>query len=147
MKKIIRFELKKSIYNTYSEKETFELGRSLGEYLKGDEVLLLIGELGAGKTVFTKGLAAGLGIEDVNLVCSPSFTLINIYKALVPIIHIDLYRLNSEDEIADLGWEDYLGEAVIVVEWGEKIHYEASAIQVYLEVQDDFSRKISIEKK
>lgn len=147
MKKNFRFEFKKKTYKTYSEKETFELGQSLGEYLKGDEVVLLTGELGAGKTVFTKGLAAGLGIEDVNLVCSPSFTLINIYKARVPIIHIDLYRLNSEDEIADLGWEDYLGEAVIVVEWGEKMHFESNVIQVDLEVEKNLSRKITIEKK
>ncbi|MBN2245513.1 MAG: tRNA (adenosine(37)-N6)-threonylcarbamoyltransferase complex ATPase subunit type 1 TsaE [Candidatus Aminicenantes bacterium] len=146
MKNKFRFELKKNIYFTCSEKETFELGQSLGEYLKGDEVILLVGELGAGKTVFTKGIAAGLQVEDVNQVCSPSFTLMNIYKARVPMIHLDLYRLNNGDEIADLGWEDYIGEAVIVVEWGEKIHYEASAIQVYLEVQDDFSRKISIER-
>lgn len=146
MKNKYRFELKKKTYKTYSEKETFELGRSLGEYLKGDEVVLLIGELGAGKTVFTKGITAGLGIEDVNQVCSPSFTLINIYRTRVPIIHIDLYRLNSGDEIADLGWEDYLGQAVIVVEWGEKMHFESSAIHVNLEVEDDFSRKITIEK-
>lgn len=131
---------------TYSEKETFELGLSLGEFLKGDEVLLLTGELGAGKTVLTKGIAEGLGIEDVNQVCSPSFTLINIYRARVPIIHIDLYRLNSEDEITDLGWEDYLGQAVIVVEWGEKMHFESSAIHVNIEVEENFSRKIIIEK-
>jgi tRNA threonylcarbamoyladenosine biosynthesis protein TsaE len=147
VKKHFHFESKKKTYATYSEQETFELGQSLGEYLKGDEVILLIGELGAGKTVFTKGIAAGLQVEDVNQVCSPSFTLINIYKARVPLIHLDLYRLNSEDEIVDLGWEDYLGQAVIVVEWGEKLHYEASSIQVNFDVQDDFSRKITIEKK
>ena len=146
MKKNFRFELKKKTYKTHSEKETFELGQSLGEYLKGDEVILLIGELGAGKTVFTKGIAAGLRVEDVNQVCSPSFTLMNIYKARVPIIHIDLYRLNNEDEIADLGWEDYLDQAVIVVEWGEKMHYETSAIHVKIEVEENFSRKITIEK-
>lgn len=146
MKKNFRFDLKKSTYTTYSEKETFELGRSLGEYLKGDEVLLLIGELGAGKTVFTKGIAAGLGIDDVNQVCSPSFTLINIYKARIPIIHIDLFRLNSEDEIADLGWEDYLGKAVIVVEWGEKMNYETYAIKVNIEVKENSCRTITIEK-
>ena len=147
MKKNFQFESKKKTYETYSEQETFELSRTLGEYLKGDEVVLLTGELGAGKTVFTKGIAAGLGIEDVNQVCSPSFTLINIYRARVPIIHIDLYRLNSEDEIADLGWEDYLGQAVIVVEWGEKMNYESSSIHVNLEVEHNLSRKITIEKK
>jgi len=146
LKKNFRFDSKKSTYNTCSEKETFELGRSLGEYLKGDEVLLLIGELGAGKTVFTKGIAAGLGIEDVNQVCSPSFTLINIYKTRIPIIHIDLYRLNSEDEIADIGWEDYLGQAVIVVEWGEKMHYETYAIKVNIEVKENSCRTVTIEK-
>lgn len=146
MKKKFRFELKRNTYITNSEKETFELGRSLGEYLKGDEVILLIGELGAGKTVFAKGIAAGLEVEDVNQVCSPSFTLMNIYEARTPIIHIDLYRLNNEDEITDLGWQDYLGQAVIVVEWGEKMNYDYNAIQVNLEIEDNFSRKITIER-
>lgn len=146
MKRKFHFELKKNTYETNSEKETFELGQSLGEYLKGDEVILLIGELGAGKTVFTKGIAAGLYVEDVNQVCSPSFTIMNFYRARVPIIHLDLYRLNNEDEITDLGWEDYLGQAVIVVEWGEKMNYDSSAIYVNFEIQDDFSRKITIVK-
>ena len=95
-------------YVSAAEDETFLIAKTLGEKLKGDEIILLSGELGAGKTVFAKGIAAGLGIDDSGQVCSPSFTLINIYQARVLIIHMDLYRLESESEISDLGWEDWI---------------------------------------
>jgi tRNA threonylcarbamoyladenosine biosynthesis protein TsaE len=128
-----------------SETETFLLAKKLGESFKGKEVVLLIGELGAGKTVFAKGIAAGLGLEDVHQVCSPSFTLVNIYQAKVPVFHIDLYRLGKDSEIDDIGWEDYLERGVVIVEWGEKLHADIEAIKVTLEVQEDDTRKIKIE--
>lgn len=127
---------------TRSESETFELARALGAEFRGDEVVLLTGELGAGKTVFAKGLAAGLGLADTHQVCSPSFTLINIYQARVPIIHMDLYRLGDRSDILDLGWEDYLGQGVIVVEWAEKMEFDAPAWRVDFLVDPDESRRI-----
>jgi len=130
-----------------SERETFLLAKRLAESFEGEEVVFLIGELGAGKTIFAKGIAAGLGLEDVHQVCSPSFTLVNIYQSKFPIFHIDLYRLAKESEIEDLGLEDYLGRGVIIIEWGEKLHADIAAIKVTIEVEDDDSRKIKIERK
>lgn len=131
-------------YLTNSERETFLLAKKLAKDFKGQEVVLLIGELGAGKTVFAKGIAAGLGMKDVHQVCSPSYTLINIYKAKYPIFHIDLYRLEKNAEILDLGWEDYLGQGIIVVEWAEKLKFNLDAIRVILHIGKKDQRKIIV---
>lgn len=129
---------------TQSEKETFQLAQDLGKGFKGDEVVLLFGELGAGKTVFAKGIAAGLGLEEHLHVCSPSFTLVNIYQAKFPIFHVDLYRLEKGAEIQDLGWEDYLGQGVVIVEWAEKLSFPIDAIHVHLAVLGENQRKIKV---
>lgn len=129
---------------TQSEKETFQLAQDLGKGFKGDEVVLLFGELGAGKTVFAKGIAAGLGLEEHQHVCSPSFTLVNIYQAKFPIFHVDLYRLEKGAEIQDLGWEDYLGQGVVIVEWAEKLSFPIDAIHVHLTVLGENQRKIKV---
>ncbi|MFP4082525.1 MAG: tRNA (adenosine(37)-N6)-threonylcarbamoyltransferase complex ATPase subunit type 1 TsaE [Candidatus Aminicenantes bacterium] len=131
-------------YTSHSEEETFLLARNLAENFKGQEVVFLEGELGTGKTIFAKGLAAGLGMKDVHQVCSPSYTLINIYQAKYPIFHVDLYRLNKNSEILDLGWEDYLGEGVVIVEWAEKISFSLPAIRVILQFKNHNTRKIKI---
>ena len=135
---------KDKIYTTHSEQETFALARKLAKNFKGDEVVFLIGELGAGKTVFAKGIAAGLGLKDIHQVCSPSFTLLNVYSAKVPIYHLDLYRLGGEAEIRDLGFEDYIGEGVVLIEWAEKIIFPLAAIRVHIEVGDGCERRIKI---
>ena len=130
---------------THSEEETRAVAESMARGFKGDEVVFLIGDLGAGKTVFAKGLAAGLGLSDVNQVCSPTFTLMNVYQARVPIYHLDLYRLANTPEIRDLGFEDYIGDGIIVVEWAEKIDFPMPAIKVRIEVASDDTRTITIE--
>jgi tRNA threonylcarbamoyladenosine biosynthesis protein TsaE len=127
-----------------SPEETQAIARELAGHLRGDETVFLIGELGAGKTVFTKGLAAGLGFEDVHQVCSPTFTLMNVYPARVPIYHFDLYRLSGWDDVIDLGFEDYLGEGVVVVEWAEKIAFPIEAIVVVITVEADDRRRIEM---
>ncbi len=134
----------KEEYITRSERETFLLAQKLAQGFKGKEVVLLKGELGTGKTVFAKGLAAGLGLEDFHQVCSPSYTLINIYQAKYPIFHIDLYRLEKETEIMDLGWEEYLGQGVIIVEWAEKLRFGQEAIRVTIRTGKKDQRRISI---
>ncbi len=133
-------------YKSASENETFKLAKRLAESFQGQEVVFLTGELGAGKTVFAKGIASGLGLEDVDQVCSPSFTLVNIYQAKCPIYHIDLYRLGKNSEIEDLGWEDYLDRGVIIVEWAEKLKMELEAIRISIEVLNDETRKITIKQ-
>lgn len=135
---------KDELVTTYSEKETFLLAKELAQGFKGNEVVLLEGELGSGKTVFAKGIASGLGLRDIHQVCSPSFTLINIYQAKFPIYHIDLYRLEKSAEILDLGWEDYLGQGVVVVEWAEKIKFKMDGIQVTLKIGEKDKREIRI---
>jgi tRNA threonylcarbamoyladenosine biosynthesis protein TsaE len=134
----------KNVHTSFSEKETFALAEQLARSFQGKEVVLLTGELGAGKTVFAKGIAAGLGLEDVNQVCSPSFTLVNIYQGRCPIFHIDLYRLEKDTEIEDLGWEDFLDQGVIVVEWAEKLSWDMEAIKISIEVLRDETRRITI---
>jgi tRNA threonylcarbamoyladenosine biosynthesis protein TsaE len=131
-------------YLTRSEEETLELAQKMAEEFKGDEVVLLYGELGAGKTIFAKGIASGLGLEDSHHVCSPSFILVNIYHAKYPIYHVDLYRLGTGPEIQDLGWEDYLGQGVVLVEWAEKLTFPLDAIRVRIEVVDENQRRILV---
>ncbi|MDP2992349.1 MAG: tRNA (adenosine(37)-N6)-threonylcarbamoyltransferase complex ATPase subunit type 1 TsaE, partial [Deltaproteobacteria bacterium] len=102
--------------------ETFNLGVSLGEILVGGDVVILQGELGAGKTWFTKGIAHGLGITNTNTVTSPSFTIINEYQGRLPLFHMDFYRLENEEASSDLGLEEYLyGQGVTVIEWPERL--------------------------
>lgn len=140
--KSTEFELR-----TCSEEETFTLATQLARQLAGDELILIRGELGAGKTVLVKGLARGLGVEDPEAVCSPSFTLINIYRGRVELIHVDLYRLENPDEITDLGLEDYLGTGVVAVEWAERLPADfrtGRMIDIIIMVEADDTRLIKI---
>jgi tRNA threonylcarbamoyladenosine biosynthesis protein TsaE len=139
------FPIKRQFVKDYfsrTEEETILLGTELSKNFMGDEVVLLSGGLGAGKTVFSKGIAAGLEVTDVHQVRSPSFNLINIYQAKYPLYHIDLYRLENKTEIEDLGWEEFLGEGVIIVEWAEKMDFRGEAILVALEKTGSSERKI-----
>jgi tRNA threonylcarbamoyladenosine biosynthesis protein TsaE len=129
---------------TNSEEETFRLARAMARRFKGREIVLLSGELGAGKTIFAKGIAAGLGMIKHHLVCSPSFTIMNIYEARFPIYHFDLYRLEKSADILDLGWEDYLDRGVVIVEWGERIPFALDAIWVEIKTGKGDERTIEI---
>jgi tRNA threonylcarbamoyladenosine biosynthesis protein TsaE len=110
-------------WSTHSPDETFDLGQRVGAQLHGGEIILLDGPLGAGKTVFVKGLAAALDV-DPEEVTSPSFTLVNIYPARYPLFHIDLYRLDEGVSAANaVDLEELLSDAraVVVIEWGERL--------------------------
>ena len=94
-------------------------GELLGATLKGGEIIVLTGELGAGKTTFTQGIAMGLGVKE--RVTSPSFALIHVHEGRLKLVHCDFYRLNSSEEIESLGFYDYIDpQNVIVIEWGER---------------------------
>lgn len=134
------------VLTTRSERGTYLAARRLAAAFRGDEVVFLTGELGAGKTVFARGIAAGLGMKNPRLVCSPSYTLINVYQGRVPILHLDLYRLGGQAEIRDLGFEDHLGEAVILIEWGERIAFPLDGIRVHIGVEPDGTRMIRIKR-
>jgi tRNA threonylcarbamoyladenosine biosynthesis protein TsaE len=110
------------VFQTKSTLETVRIGKSIGSLLQPRDVVALVGELGAGKTQFIKGLAAGVGVGKPTYVSSPSFTLINEYPGRVPFYHIDLFRLRSEKEAEELGLDEYFqGEGVTAVEWADKI--------------------------
>ncbi len=102
-----------------SPEDTQGLGRRLGELARAGDVVLLVGELGVGKTCLTQGIAWGLGIEDYTL--SPSFVLLREYQGRLPLYHMDLYRLETVEEILDLGLDDYFyGQGISVVEWADR---------------------------
>ncbi len=129
--------------------ETFQYGQLLGESLKGGEILVLSGDLGAGKTHLIKGIAAGLGhLEDVT---SPTFTLIHEYLGgRLPLYHFDFYRLESADDALGIGLDDYLSSsAVVAIEWGEKFWelLPADARWITLRALDGDRREIVTRKR
>jgi tRNA threonylcarbamoyladenosine biosynthesis protein TsaE len=137
---------RREVVTTRSEEETFELARKMAAGFEGTEVVLLVGELGAGKTVFAKGVASGAGVADAGRVSSPSFTLVNVYEGRHRVFHIDLYRLEREAEIADLGWEDMLGQGIVLVEWAEKLTFPVKGIRVRIDAAgEDDARRITID--
>lgn len=109
------------LYETYSEKETFELGKEFGSRAVPGSIYLLIGDLGVGKTVFTKGFAEGLGVEDE--VTSPTFTIVQVYEeGRIPFYHFDVYRIGDVSEMDEIGYEDYFyGDGVTFIEWADLI--------------------------
>jgi tRNA threonylcarbamoyladenosine biosynthesis protein TsaE len=131
---------------TRSEGETFRLAEELARGFSGTEVVLLEGELGAGKTVFAKGLASGAGVASVDDVRSPSFTLVNIHQGRHAVFHIDLYRLERPEDILDLGWEDYLGAGVVIVEWADRLVFPLEGIRVRIETGRGDERRITIRR-
>ncbi len=112
---------KQITYVTTSDEETIRLGQSLGDLLSEGDVVALVGELGSGKTWFTKGLALGLGVSPDTIVTSPSFTLVNEYKGRYTFYHMDFYRLENLPEVLSAGLEEYLhNSGVVVLEWADR---------------------------
>ena len=132
------------------EDETFALGRRTGRALRPGSLVVLQGELGAGKTVFARGVAVGLGIPESD-VSSPTFTLVQEYRGgRLPLFHADLYRLEAEAEIGALGIEDMLqGGGVVLVEWGERLpaHLRRGATTVRFEDLGEDARRIHVDSE
>ncbi|GFR36199.1 tRNA (adenosine(37)-N6)-threonylcarbamoyltransferase complex ATPase subunit type 1 TsaE [Thermobrachium celere] len=131
---------------TNSERETFELGYKIGNILKKGDVISLNGDLGAGKTHLTKGIAAGLGVEDY--ITSPTFTIVNEYMGRLPLYHFDVYRIDDIYEMYEIGFEEYLyGDGVCVVEWGDMVEelLPKNKIYIYIKKLDDNVREVQIE--
>jgi tRNA threonylcarbamoyladenosine biosynthesis protein TsaE len=130
-----------------SEEQTLAVAQDLACKLKTPAHILLYGDLGAGKTLFAKGLAAGFGVNDVDEVSSPTFTLINQYMGRIRIYHIDLYRIET-GAVDGLGLEEIFEDpnAAVIVEWAERLgHFETpGATKVFLSYVDEHSRKIDI---
>jgi len=130
-------------FETHSADETRLLGKMLGESLREGDVVALTGELGAGKTVFAKGIAEGLGVTDE--VVSPTFTLQRIYHGSRTLHHFDLYRIEDEEELCHIGFYDTLGEGVCVIEWAERAEDLPPCIAVTLSGSGSDPRFIGIE--
>ena len=131
---------------TNSPAETEAVGEKLAKRLPPGTVIAYLGDLGAGKTAFTRGLARGLGCTD--MVTSPTYTIVNEYlSGRLPLFHFDMYRLGSSDELFDIGWEDYLDRGgVCAVEWSENVSDAMEgAITVNIRKTGDESRHITIE--
>lgn len=109
------------VIETYSPEETFALGEKMGRDARPGEVYTLIGDLGVGKTVFTQGIASGLGITEP--VSSPTFTIVQVYEeGRMPFYHFDVYRIGDIEEMEEIGYEDYFyGEGLTLIEWADLI--------------------------
>lgn len=133
---------------THSADETQALGKKLAESLRPGDVIAYFGDLGAGKTAFTRGIAEGLGVSEQ--VTSPTYTIVNEYlSGRLPLFHFDMYRLGSSDELFDIGWEDYLARGgVCAVEWSENVE-DALRDAIHITIEKDplepDTRRITIE--
>ena len=131
---------------TNSPAQTEEVGAALGNIIKPGTVIAYRGDLGAGKTAFTRGLARGLGSSE--MVTSPTYTIVNEYLGgRLPLFHFDMYRLRSADDLWDIGWDDYLDRnGVCAVEWSENVQEALEgAVTVNIEKTGEESRRITIE--
>lgn len=134
---------------TSSLDETRRLGERLGRLLKEGDIICLHGELGAGKTTFTQGIAKGMDVAKA-FITSPTFVIANEYKGRLALYHIDLYRLNNIAEIEDIGLSEYLkGEGVTVIEWAEKAEglLSEERLSVYLENLGEDKRRLAFKAK
>ena len=131
---------------SHAPEETQRLGRLLGERARPGDLVLLVGELGAGKTCLTQGIAWGLGVQEYAR--SPTFVLVAQYQGRLPVNHVDLYRVETVEEALELGLDDYLsGGGVTVVEWADRAAgaFPAERLQVYLEHVDEATRRLRFE--
>ena len=128
------------ILETWSEQETFDAGRRLGEQAAPGQIFALLGDLGTGKTVFTKGMAAGLGIEEP--VSSPTFTIVQISEeGRLPLYHFDVYRIADPEEMEEIGYEDcFFGEGVCLVEWADLIGELMPENTVWIRIEKDLEK-------
>lgn len=139
------------LYKSNSAKETENIAKAFAKTLESGDVVCLNGDLGAGKTAFTAGLAKGLGVSEY--ISSPTFTILNCYSGTLPFYHFDVYRISDSDEMLDIGFDEYLsGDGVSVIEWAQLIEdilpderYEVE-ITKNLDIHENY-REISIEKR
>jgi tRNA threonylcarbamoyladenosine biosynthesis protein TsaE len=135
------------ILYTHSPEETIKLGTFIGSLLQKGDILALQGALAAGKTTISKGIA--LGLDIIENVTSPTFTLISEYSGRLPLYHMDVYRLDSTEDFINLGVDEMLyGEGVCIIEWSEKVMSELpeKTILIHIDAKQDGSRQITVEK-
>lgn len=127
---------------TKSVAETEALGEKIASVLKGREEIALFGDLGAGKTAFSRGVCKGLGIDEG--VSSPTFALVNAYQGKYPVYHFDMYRITSIDDLFAVGFYDYIDTGILIIEWSENIESELedNAIRIHIQKSDDENERI-----
>ena len=131
---------------SYSAKETRELGKKLGQQAKPGEVYTLVGDLGVGKTVLTQGIAEGLGITEA--ICSPTFTIVQVYEeGRMPFYHFDVYRIGDIEEMDEIGYEDYFyGEGLTMIEWANLIEEILPAKRKEITIEKDLEKGFDFRK-
>ena len=129
-----------TVYESFSEEMTFEIGKKLGEKADKGEIICLEGDLGVGKTVFTKGFAEGLNIEEN--IDSPTFTIVQEYtEGRLPLYHFDVYRIGDVSEMDEIGYEDYFfGEGVCLIEWASRIEELIPESAIHIIIEKDLSK-------
>ena len=129
-----------TVYESFSEEMTFNIGKELGKKADKGEIICLEGDLGVGKTVFTKGFAEGLDIEDN--IDSPTFTIVQEYlEGRIPLYHFDVYRIGDISEMDEIGYEDYFfGEGVCLIEWASRIEELLPESAVYIKIEKDLAK-------
>lgn len=139
------------IIETRTSEETFQLGKKLGETAQRGDIYALVGDLGVGKTVFSKGFAEGLAIDEV--ISSPTFTLINEYQGgRLPLYHFDIYRIEEAEELDAIGFQDYIyGDGVCLVEWANRTPEIFPEHTVWIKIEKDYMqedyRKVSVDQQ
>lgn len=138
------------IVETHSAQETFELGKRIGQQARPGQIYTLVGDLGVGKTVFTQGVACGLGIHEP--ISSPTFTIIQVYEeGRIPFYHFDVYRIGDIEEMEEIGYDDYFfGEGICLIEWAnlieELLPENIMAVTIEKDLEKGFDyRKITLE--
>ena len=144
--------MKETVYETFSAAETHALGKKIGETARPGDVYTLVGDLGVGKTVFTQGIADGLGITEP--VSSPTFTIVQVYEeGRMPFYHFDVYRIGDVEEMDEVGFDEYvMGEGVSLIEWANLIEEilpeRRTEIIIEKDLQEGFEyRRITIEER
>lgn len=139
------------IIETRTSEETFQLGKRLGKTAQRGDIYALVGDLGVGKTVFSKGFAEGLAIDEV--ISSPTFTLINEYQGgRLPLYHFDIYRIEEAEELDAIGFQDYIyGDGVCLVEWANRTPEIFPEHTVWIKIEKDYMqedyRKVSVDRQ
>lgn len=124
---------------SFCPEDTFKLGKKLGAKAKKGDIYCLKGDLGVGKTVFTKGLAEGLDIKQN--ITSPTFTIVNIYEGKLPLYHFDVYRINEVEEMYEIGYEEmFFGDGVCLIEWAEIIEDIIPKSAIWIDIKKDYSK-------
>lgn len=130
-------------FKTVSQDETCTLGRKLGELLKAGDIVCLVGDLGTGKTAFTKGIAEALGVSGY--ITSPTFTFVNEYQGRIPMFHFDVYRIGEPEDLFEIGFEEYLEQdAVVVIEWADMIKDILPSEYIWVEIKKDINADFNI---